>query len=512
MNPVQILWGLAVALLAIGPSLAAGLDKTTESAVYLLRASMNVEKDAGRADRMLTALGYLRDPQLAPFFENLAASDHGLLQIHGMLGLAECDQSKRIDLVRLSELERPAVQQRVVSVAMDRELLDLDQAKQLMGWTDLDPAVRAVVAVFLERRGAPADLAFLREASASEIVSLASWASLLLLQNGDPSAMAQLERLSQSNNPGRDAICQSLLRTAYLAKFDRVGPWAMKIIAAEGDSPLGQLALATALRFAAPGAPEKWQEWFAAESDLVAQMRVALIGLGVAPWVDPTLYEPLINADDATLQQIGKSGAAVAAKENIAEAVITAIELNQSQVTGWALNYAKEHATDEDARSIMLAVILAFDGPKQRQTQRLQYARWASNFLADRNPHEAAVLIRPILADPNTHRKLARGIVAGLAACRKTDPYDIIAGLRPFNNADAPTEGLALLIAARHGQALSPADVRDLSLLVRGGAGLSDDLRVQAAWAYLRHTGKTQLALAEVLGSSTPQVLEDQTP
>ena len=510
MNRGQILWSLAFTLLLISPSSGSAVDDGAESAVYLLRASMDAKKDPVRADRMLSALGRLGDPQLIPFFEHLVTADHGLLQIHGMLGLAESDQSKRLDLVRLGEVERSAVQQRILSLAMDRDLLDVGQAQQLMGWSDLNPAVRVVVAVFLQRNDVPPDLEFLRENRTSEIVSLASWSSLLLLQNGDASAMEPLEQLSQSANPRRELICQSLLRTAYLSQFNRVGPWAKMISVAEGDSKLGQLALATALRFGVPGAIEQWQRRFVAESDPVEQMRIALIALGVSEWVDPKLFEPLIDADAPTLQKIGRAGAAVAAKNNITDAVISAIELNHSQINGWALNYAKEHATDENAQHILLAMILAFDGSQQRQVQRLQYVRLATTLLAEDNVERAKVLIRPILADSTANPRLRGGILAGLLGCRATDPYQIIAGLDPFG--DAATNGLALMIAARDGQSLSSIELRDLSLLVRGGAGLADELRVQAAWAYLKHTGKTDWALSQVLGSSTPQVPENQTP
>ena len=58
---------------------------------------------------------------------------------------------------------------------------------------------------------------------------------------------------------------------------------------------------------------------------------------------------------------------------------------------------------------------------------------------------------------------------------------------------------LALLLRAKHGAQLSDEQLRQLALIVRGGAGLQDPLRVQAAWVYLKRTNQDQAVVAELL-------------
>ena len=58
---------------------------------------------------------------------------------------------------------------------------------------------------------------------------------------------------------------------------------------------------------------------------------------------------------------------------------------------------------------------------------------------------------------------------------------------------------MALLLRAKHGEALGPERLEQLALIVKGGAGLREPLRLQAAWAYLKQTRQEQVALADVL-------------
>jgi len=495
---------------------AAELDKTTRSAVNLLRSSMSARKDRQHLD-MVRALRQLDDPELQPFFSKLVDGDDQILRGHGLLGLAECSPEKRIDTLRLTMFEVPALQRRVISFAMDEDLLGHDQAEQLMNSHGLDPTVRAVAASFLLMNGKIPDADFLRESMSSDNIALAGLSAMLLLQLGDDTVLAQLKQLgrlqtaveqtdqraiqrrARSQGQLRDRVRAQLLRTAFQSEFHRVASWAMLISAEdEADAVLQRLALLVALRFGAPEAVDVWRKQFKSASQRVVRVKIAMVALNAAHWLEPHNFNLLIGSDDRMLHLIGKAAAAVASGKNIVGSVLKAIELNNEQINNWAMDYAVKLASDQDAQAILLGLILAFEGDQLGKAQRLSHAIDATTAMSNDHPDAARVLLRPLLAEANTDRQLVRGILIGLIKSDALDSYPIIDGLTPFK--DTRAANLAMLITAKHGHDLTDHQLHDLALLVRGGGKLQRHFRIQAAWAYLKQTGKTRLALAEALG------------
>ena len=510
-------WILVSALLAqaVAPAGGAELDQTTRSTVNLLRSCMSARKD-GEHLRMVRALRQLGDPELQPFFKNLVYGNDEILRAHGLLGLAECSPEKRIDTLRLTTSEVPALQRRVISFAMDEDLLGQDQAEQLMHSRGLDPTVRVVAASFLLMNGEVPDVDFLRESMSSDNIGLAGLSAMLLLQLGDDEALIRLKQLglpqpadeqedqrvaqrrARAQRQLRDRVRAQLLRTAFQSKFDRVASWALQIsVEEEADDVLKRLGLLVALRFGAPEAVDVWRQQYEAASRRVDRVRIALVALNASHWIDPDVFDPLIGSDDRILHLAGKAGAAVASGKNIVEAVLEAIELNNEQINNWALDYAVELASDENAQAILLGLILAFEGDPLGQAQRLRHSIDATTAMSNEHPQAARTLLRPLLADASTDTKLVRGILIGLVKSDASDPYPILDGLVPFD--DSRAANLVLLITAKHGHDLTDSQLRDLALLVRGGGRMSRHFRIQAAWAYLKRTGNTGVALAKAL-------------
>jgi hypothetical protein len=118
--------------------------------------------------------------------------------------------------------------------------------------------------------------------------------------------------------------------------------------------------------------------------------------------------------------------------------------------------------------------------------------------LVEHNPEAAARLLKPILANEKTEDVVAQAILLGLI--RANGPaYQAVEGVT-FD--DPLTSNLALVLLAKHSQPLSPDQVRDLGVVVRGGGIRQDSVRIQAAWTYLKLTGQTKEALAQVLGKA----------
>ncbi|MCE9590482.1 MAG: hypothetical protein K8S99_08165 [Planctomycetes bacterium] len=481
-------------------ALASGADETFDSAVFLLKQCLTASPD-GRHNLLLRALRQLRDPQLEPLFSEKVQSESPTLKIHGLLGLAEAQKDRKLDLVRIAAIENPIVQAEVISAAMDSDLVSDEQARQLLNWPGLEVGVKVVVAAPLVKKKQLPDPTFLRDAAKkSDNLGRATLCHLMLLQLGDPGELDHLKALDKSTDPKRDTVREMALQTALRYEFDRVAPWAMAVATEPGvSSRLGLLALRAALRFGAPGAADLWKRQYASNDDPSDRTRLALIVLQLSPWMEASVYEPLMSNSDPLIRKIGVVGKAVVAKQNIAPAIVDLVQLNHPVASNWAMMYAKDYATDADAQTILLAIILATDsGPARNHAQRLDDAVSATQILSEKPTLEAGKLLRSVLVDPKTSNDMAKAILVGMMRSDTATPDKLLENLPTFD--DPATNNVALLLLAKHGRKLTPDQLNDLSLAVRGGGSLLPTLRVQAAWTYLKITNKTREALAEVLG------------
>ena len=495
------LWVLVAVLLSVMPlaSFAKDLDETTASAVHVLRESMRVRSD-GEHHKMLTAMRELRDPALKPLFSSLIRSSNPGLMIHGFLGSALCDPKHQMDLARIAAIENPALQAEIISAAMDSDLLTIEQNKQLIGWPGLDEAVKVIVSAPLVQAGGLTDISFLRTAVTSDNLARRSLASMLMLQLGHTEAGEGLEQLNQDSTAKRDAVRRMLLETAIRYEFNRSASWAAAVSTEEGvDSQLGLLALRTAMRFGYPGAVNQWRSRFASTTDIAKRLRLAMVALGLAPWLDPGFFEPLQAIDDPLISRMGHAGAAIAGEKQIDLAMINLIELHHPIANRWALDYAERYASPNDAQVIFLGLVMTFEDYHQRNRREgLRMVVEAVRMMFEADAGSAVSLLKPMLNDKEADTALIQGIFLGLIRCANDDPAQVVKGLAPFS--DPKSNHLALLLMAKHGHRLTSRQFKDLELLVRGGGGLTEALRVQVAWAYLKQTDQTRLAVDHVLG------------
>src|SRR5262245_4009222 len=91
-------WCTAALLMVIGGgrTIFAQAVDPNEGAIRIMKRAASAQRDGGHLP-LLFALRQLRDPDLKPFFTQLAQSDDWQIQVHAVLGLAEIDPSKRID-------------------------------------------------------------------------------------------------------------------------------------------------------------------------------------------------------------------------------------------------------------------------------------------------------------------------------------------------------------------------------------------------------------------------------
>lgn len=478
-------------------------EQAVEAARFLLSRSTRVARDRSFHE-VLRSLRHLRDPQLRPLFEHLADASQPVLQIHGILGLAECSEVKQVDLKRVIAVSDPLAQAELVSAALDDELLSESGIEQLIASRGLDLSVRLLLANELVRRGRPLPAGLLDEAASSDNLGRKYLAALLKVQIGDDAAMQTLRDLNALDDPKRDGLRLLILDTALKYAFDRIAPWALAVatepnVAARVEA----VALRAAIRLGAAGAEGEWLRQLQSTSDIVQQTRLALTALRLAPWMDARAFAPLKAHSDPLLRQAGVAGEAIASKQNIAPAVVGLVQLHNPVANRIALSYAEENAPPQEARLILLALVLAYDAAKEElRTRMIDDAIVASQILYEKWPDEAVTLLRPIVADTKVDARLRHAIVLGLIRTQAPGAHRVVEGIDTRSNAQL--RNVALLLMARSDAALSKEDMADLAMLVRGGGQLQETLRAQAAWAYLKRVGRAQTVLASIVGGAGP--------
>lgn len=475
------------------------LDKSTQSAIFLLRMSAQVHYN-GKHHLLQRALRQLRDPSLIPLFSAMAESPHAELQIHGILGLAECSPARKLDLAHVVAIKSPPVQADLISHAMDRDLLTNEQALQLLTWQDgVDTAVKTLAAAPLIRDGQFDNLKILHQTLETNNLARRSLAALLLLQLGDPDAVTYLAKLDASSDPQRDSIRTMLLSTTRRFEFHEAGPWSLKIANDPDAGPAVRIAaMETALHLGASGVKQAWHQRFESNHDTALRTRLALIALRHADQLSPEFAEPMLRCDVPLLRQIGATATAISIGSQIAENVSKLLDMNHSIVNEWALWYVTNRASDSDANKILTKFILGYNGLSRKSAMKLDKAVAATKIFFERDPVAATRILRPILSSGQTPWPLKKGILFGLIRCKTgSNASKVIEGLEPFERSAARSLGILLL--AKHSSELPMQQLRDLGLLVRGGGNLRSPLRLQAAWRYLALTNQIDTALNHVL-------------
>ena len=483
-------------------------DETFQSAVFLLRSGVVADR-TGRFSRLLNALRHLEDPALVPLYNHLLKSDNRVLRIHGLLGLAECGRPRGLDLTRLAEIKDAQTQAELISAAIDSDLLDNDAAKQLLTWKTLDIEARMVVVSRLMAQGQFNDAALLRQAADDAMkkkdekdkgnLSLRAVIGLMLLQLDDPMGAKILHEVDQADVSQRDTIRAILLQTAYRFKFNKIAPWAAALATEPGvGEKLGLLALRTAMRFGHPGVDAVWTRQYNSAADAADKIRLALILLNLSPWVDARLFDPVIASEDPLLKAIGEAGRAVASKQDVVAKLARLVEHHYPIADAWVLGHAANEAAKADAVAVLTALIKAYgSGPERYRSQQLEHVIAATQNLYEVDREAAARALAPILADPNTDANLLQGILVGLIRVKDGDPHTLVKPTEPLS--DYKAEGLRLLLLVKSPAKMTPQQLAELSVFIRGGGSFSEALRIQAAWAYLKRTNQTDAALAKVL-------------
>ena len=493
----KLMFIVAAVLVAWGSCLPATADETADSSVWLLKKCTLVHRN-GRHNVLLRALRQMHDPKLKPLFSELVQKHHPVMQIHGVLGLAEIDPDKKIDLALVADIKDSATQAQLVSSAIESDLLAVEQAKQLIGWPGLTEPVKVIVAAYLTSKGQFTDAAMLDESLKSDNPAMVGMAAMLKMQLGHSDAIRYLEELQQSNKPTRLQVQAMLMQTAIRYEFDKIAPWAMKLADdPEADRGLDLLALRTAVHFGAKGGGSAWAKQYAAATGAADRIRLAMLAVDLSDKLPPDLYDRLKKDSLPLIQQLGVVGQTIASKQDPTDPILKLLDQNNVLAGKWVMQYANDQPIDK-ATPILVGVILAAEGepnPPQFRAQRLENVVLATEMLSEKADNAAAI-VHALLEKASMLTQEA--MVMGLIRSDADRPDKMIDGYDAWQSDTAAS--LALLLRAKNTDKLTADQLDRLGLIVRGGAGLQEPLRVQAAWIYVKLTDQDKVTLASVLG------------
>ncbi len=493
-------------MLAIGATPSArgqDLDSAAKETVYLLNRALTT-RDGRERDRLLGAVRRLRDPRAAGLYRHLSGMSDPFRQSHGLLGMVEAGLTPSLTLDTVLSVEDDVAQAELVQAALNDGLIDAKVAAQWIGSSRLTARARVELARYLLSHGHSVDPAVLRDPSQSDNKRLRVLANVLLVQAGDASGLNYLRTLAGATDAESQSLTVEALNLASELNLDKLGPWAFEVSQkTDIDQRIAQPALAIALKLRAPQAASVWQRTFKEETDGAIQMRLAMYALNAAPFIDAKVFDVLLASPDATIQMLGRAGRAIALKQNIDEAVLEIVQLNHLPFSAWALAYAHEHASAQDAQAILLGLILAFEtAPRNARTlnAHLDLVERAVSLLYDRDPEGAIPLLRAVITKPDNEPLFVRRVLTGLFNCEKPGAYRVLEGLPAFE--DRAARLMALVLLTMSDQPMTQDQLQEVSLLVRGGGGLLDQARLQVGWVYLKRTNQLDAAVTRAISGN----------
>ncbi|HMN95348.1 MAG TPA: hypothetical protein PKC43_03950 [Phycisphaerales bacterium] len=513
---------LAVLALAgsIGASAAGQAPDPEESAIAQLRKA-TVFRPNGLHHALLLALRDLRDPAMRPFFESLVQAEHWSIQLDAILGLAELSDKPLIDPWLLGRLRDERDRVDALKVVLQLGMLDRERIEWLLANQDTPAVGRVLLMAELFRLGGAPDEAGLDRLAANPDPVIAGLASLVLGQieaaRGTPpsaaGAIARFARVLEALPPAeRDSVIEELSTAARRYGLSAAIDLFSFRVTGEPEAPGPQESVVgMALVLDRPRGVELWKKVVgharptdedARRADQARRVRFGLILLLNAAGTPPETFDLLPGTTDAAqaeslLLAMAAAGKAVASGTDPAPAMIALYDSGHRRSARWVVEAAA--ALDlKDSRRVYRHILEPIGGRTPPTPERRNDAIDAAARLAVLDPQT----LREILAAAEDDGPLQEVILLGLANAQGDATGDLAASVRRIGMGRA--DSIALLVIARDAarpgstRTLTDAELRQLGIIAGGGGGVDETLRAQAAWLYLRLSGRLDRALPKL--------------
>ena len=487
---------LVVGLSLLGLGAAAVSDRALNASIRHLRSAVRPQNDGGHL-LLLQSLRQLRDPSLRAFFLQLAQNSEPQTRIHAILGLAEIDPTGHVDPWLISQFDSPDARYVTIDSAIRLELIDTPQMKELLGWEDLEAKARVLLLAQIMTRDEPVDRQVLAGLAGHPELDVAGLVACLLAQLGNETALeAYNTRLEATPEANRNVVLRELFAAIAIYRLTAIMEWVAQEISRPGMPPeLLAAGVSTLLALDPDRGVAAWTQTLGPDPPHATRVRYALLLLRAGPAVPVTAFDRMPD-DDPLLAAMANAGRARASGTDVAAALIELSDLGHRATMVWATTVASDLDDDQAARLYAHLIDTAEAGDPRSREARIEAAFVAASRLFDIDPD--AVLTRLDRAPDNglTQESILLGLLETTSPAAGTAARQV--PRTGFSRADS----LATILIAKHTQQLTPAELEQLGAVAAGGGRISEVLRAQAAWLYLRHAGRTEQALVDVFTPS----------
>ena len=461
---------------------------------------------SGQHHALLISLRSLRDPQLRGLFESLTNSSDFTSRVDGILGLAELSPDTGVDPVLLGRFSSREDRSAAIRSAIGLKLVTTKSALELLKIDDLTGLDRAALAGELFRLGTPIDTALLKDALNDPSDEVAGLGAMLMLQAGDRSAWSRyVDRLMARDESVRNAVVGELGKAALAYQLKAAVPALLALVSRDGFRiPTRMVINGAALSLDREAGIAAWREIIASDRSQPTLVRAGLQMLaheGRVP--EPVIV--LLRNDDELVEDIISAIIACAGTDPDAAAASLErlVASGNRQAVEWAMRRASTLPSAAAAR-VLTSVFRAGTGRDATPPLRAM-ALDAAGRLAKADPSAVVTLLRENAGSSGVQELLLLGMIGAVSdqALNAQDPALVAEAAAACTAVQGTSsrraESLALLLLARTSQGTLDAEtLRALGTVAAGGGDLDPTLQVQAAWLFVRHSGRGEQALAQL--------------
>jgi hypothetical protein len=498
---------MAAAISASSAGAAPQYERTApyDAAVSHMRKAIE-PVGSGQHHALLISLRSLRDPQLRGLFESLTNSSDFTSRVDGILGLAELSPEAGVDPVLLGRFSSREDRSAAIRSAIGLKLVTAKAALELLKIQDLTGLDRAALAGELFRLGTPINPELLKEALNDPSDEVAGLGAMLMLQSGDRSAWSRyVDRLMARDELVRNAVVGELGKAALAYQLKAAVPALLALVSRDGfRTPTRMVINGAALSLDRDAGIAAWREIIASDRSQPTLVRAGLQMLAHEGDVPEPVIAMLRN-DDELVEDIVSAIIACSGTDSDAAAATLErlVQSGNRQAVEWAMRRASTLPAPAAAR-VLMSVFRAGTGPSSTPPLRAM-ALDAAGRLAKADPSAIVTLLRENASSSGIQELLLLGMVSVVADQPLTAQDSALAAQAAAaatvvqGASSRRAESLALLLLARTAQGpLDSETLRALGIVAAGGGDLDPTLQVQAAWLFVRHSGRGEQALAQL--------------
>lgn len=502
MRTMHLIRLLVLFVAAFGAdALATHQDDRFDDAVRTMRRATTA-RSTGEHILLLSSLRQLHDSELQPLFSSLSQIKNPTIQINAVLGLGELSERRRIDPWKLSQIKDTRYRALAIIQARDDDLIGAEELREILTWNDLSDDLRVYVLLLLVSLDEPVDIEALKTLMKDgDLPGTRAYAALALRHLGHPQDTdAPLKGLDALPPQLREGALREVLGTVAYMNLSGATPWILEQVRTGTlGSTAESIALRTVLKLDPASGVAEWKRQYAAAENVGFKVRLALTLLERAASVDPGAFAAIAEESNELLSGLGRAGERVASGQPALEQCLSLIAQHHPPTTAWVLDHAR--SLDAEPASILYAAIIADTLDEGGSlNDRLELARLASAELITTDP--AALRESLTQARSRQRRLTVESILSGALTAAVPEALSLVEGVDEWISTRA--QSLALIIKARYAESLTDDDLYRLSLVFRGAGAVTPAGEVQAAWLYLRRTGRQGQALAAILSDLSP--------